>query len=330
MRLAWLFCFLLFAGAASAQKSDTPEDPLSAVLEIKVKVPKGARSLGTLGPERFGSGTLVREGYVLTIGYVVMEAESIEVTDARGRSVAATVAAYDHASGLAVLKLGTPLETRPLALGDSAALVEKQQVLAASLGGRDLSASTNSANIVYVVSRRAFAGSWEYLLDAAIYTFPPVNNWSGAALISPRGELLGVGSLLVPDAARAGAHSPGNMFVPVHLVKPILDELIARGKAPGAARPWLGINTEELRGKLFISRVSPGGPAELAGLKDGDLVVAIGNEGASTLADFYRRLWARGAAGVEVPLKVLQGTQLRDIIVRSIDRDQYYGPRPAR
>ena len=308
---------------ASAQRAADAADPLAAVLEIKARVPRGARSASSLGPERQGSGTLIRDGYVLTIGYLVTEAESIEVTDSRGRTVQASVAGYDHASGLGLLKLAEAVDAKPLALGDSAALADKQQLLAASGGGRE-----GANNIVYVVSRRPFTGAWEYMLDAAIYTYPPVDNWSGAALISPRGQLIGVGSLLVPDAAKAGEHLPGNMFVPVHLIAPIVDELIAQGRAPGAARPWLGLNTDELRGRLFISRVSPGGPAELAGLKSGDLVVALGKEEPGSLAEFYRRLWLRGAAGVDVPLTVLQGAQLREIVVRSIDRDRYF--RPAR
>lgn len=318
--LAWVVSGLLLAAAAPgwAQTTEQPDDLLAAVLEVKASVPKGARSLSTLGPERQGSGTLIREGYVLTIGYLVNEAETIEVTDARGNTVPATLAAYDHASGFGLLKLGASIEARPLPLGDSAALAEKQPLLAAASGGRE------GAGIVYVASRRAFAGGWEYLLDSAIYTYPPLPNWSGAALISPRGELLGVGSLLVPDAARPGVPAPGNLFVPVQLVKPILDQLIANGRAPGAARPWLGMNTDELRGRLFISRVSPGGPAELAGLKNGDIVVAIGDEEPGSLADFYRRVWARGAAGVEVPLRVLQGVQVKELTVRSIDRIEYF------
>jgi serine protease Do len=177
---------------------------------------------------------------------------------------------------------------------------------------------------VYVVSRRAFSGSWEYLLDSAIYTYPPVMDWSGAPLISSKGELLGIGSLIVPDAGGPGTQSPGNMFVPVDLLKPILDDLVAKGRRNGPARPWLGVNTDEVRGRLFVGRVSPDSPAARAGLKSGDIVLAVGNDEVTTLADFYRKLWGRGAAGAEVPLKVLQGTRINDVKVRSIDRVEYF------
>jgi S1-C subfamily serine protease len=288
------------------------------VVQVKAKILPNARSLATLGPQRQGTGVLVREGYVLTIGYLVIEAESIEVAGADGKVVPATLAAYDHASGFGLLKLIGPLAGKPLQLGDSSALAEREPAMIASYGGRE------ALSLVYVVSRRPFAGSWEYQLDSAIYTYPPVENWSGAALIGAKGDLLGIGSLIVGDAGGPGTQSPGNMFVPIDLLKPIIEEMIARGRAPGAPRPWLGLNAEELRGRLFVVRVSPEGPADRAGVRSGDIVIGVGGEEVTSLADFYRKVWARGEAGVEVPLRVLQGVQVNDVAVRSIDRLQYF------
>jgi S1-C subfamily serine protease len=311
----------------SAPAQDKPqaeaEETLSAIVRVKAKIVANARSAATLGLQREGSGVLVREGYVATIGYLVIEAESIEVATAEGKSVPAALAGYDHASGFGLLKLLAPLPGKPLPLGDSGALAEREPAMIASYGGRD------AVNVVYVVSRRPFSGSWEYLLDSAIFTYPPVMNWSGSSLISAKGELLGLGSLIVNDAAGAGTQSPGNMFVPVDLLKPILDDLIARGRANGPVRPWLGLNTEEMRGRLFVARVSPEGPAERAGLKSGDIVIGVGGDEVSSLADFYRKVWARGAAGVDVPLKVLQGVQVKDVNVRSIDRLEYFRSKPS-
>jgi S1-C subfamily serine protease len=308
--------------AAPAQDKAKPEaeaeETLSAIVRVKAKIVPNARSAATLGLQREGSGVLVRDGYVATIGYLVIEAESIEITGADGKSVPAALAGYDHASGIGLLKLLAPLTGKPLPLGESGALAEREPAMIASYGGRD------AVNVVYVVSRRPFSGSWEYLLDAAIFTYPPVMNWSGASLIGAKGELLGIGSLIVNDAAGAGTQSPGNMFVPVDLLKPILGDLIARGRAAGPVRPWLGLNAEEMRGRLFVARVSPEGPAERAGLKSGDIVIGVGGDEVSSLAEFYRKVWARGAAGVEVPLKVLQGVQVRDVNVRSIDRLEYF------
>jgi serine protease Do len=318
---AWLHGFfaaiLLLVGTAVAQEPK-PEEVLSAVVGVQAKIQADARSAVTLGHQRQGSGTLIREGLVLTIGYLVVEAESIQVTNAEGRTVPATLAGYDHASGFGLLKLAAPLAGKPMPLGDAAALEAQDQAIVAN--------ATANPSLVQVVSRRLFTGNWEYLLDSAIFTSPPIMDWSGAALIGARGELLGIGSLIVPDAGSPGTQSPGNMFVPVDLLKPILEDLVAKGKRSGPARPWLGVNTEHFMGRLFVARVSPGGPAERAGLKTGDIVLAVGGEAVATLPEFYRKLWARGAAGTQVPLKVLQGMQIRDVTVRSIDRVEYFKP----
>jgi len=320
-----LFPLALTLAPAYAQDKEKDEaaELLSAVVQVKAKILPNARSLATLGPQRQGSGVLVREGYVLTIGYLVIEAEAIEVLAADGKAVPATLAGYDHASGFGLLRLIGPLAGKPLPLGSSAALDEREPAMIATHGGRE------GVSLVHVVSRRPFSGSWEYQLDSAIYTYPPVQNWSGAALIGATGELLGIGSLIVPDAGGPGTQSPGNMFVPIDLLKPIFDDLVAKGRAAGPLRPWLGLNAEEMRGRLFVQRVSPEGPADRAGLKSGDIVLGVAGEEVTSLADFYRKIWARGAAGVEVPLRVLQGMQMREVTLRSIDRIEYFRQKPS-
>ena len=315
----------LFAGAAQAQDRSTQQaaDTLSAIVKVTARILPNARSAATLGARREGSGVLIRDGFVLTIGYLVIESEAVEVTGADGKSVPAALAGYDHASGFGLLKLVSPVAGKPLPLGDAGAIAEREQVMIAGYGGMD------GVNVVNVVSRRPFAGSWEYRLDSAIFTFPPVPNWSGAALIGGRGELLGIGSLIVGDALRSGVHSPGNMFVPIDLLKPILQDLIDRGRAAGPVQPWLGINTEEVRGRLYVARVSPQGPADQAGVLSGDIVIGVGADEVSSLAEFYAKVWARGPAGTEIPLRILQGAQVRDVVVRSIDRNEYFRTRPT-
>lgn len=310
--------FVVASAVFGAVAQDKPEDTLAAVIGVQAKIQANARSAESLGTQRRGTGVLIRDDYVLTIGYLVVEAEAIHLNGADGRTVPATVAAYDHASGFALLRVVGSLNARPLALGDSAALAEREPGLVIPASARD------APTLVRVVSRRPFSGSWEYMLDSAIFTYPPVADWSGAPLIGASGELLGIGSLIVPDAGAPGTQSPGNMFVPVDLLKPILEDLIADGRRRGPVRPWLGVNADEFRGHLFVSRVSPDGPAERAGLRPGDIVVAVSGEHVSTLAEFYRKIWGRGGAGVEVPIRVLQGAQLREVSVRSIDRVDYF------
>ena len=173
---------------------------------------------------------------------------------------------------------------------------------------------------VYVVAKREFAGNWEYLLDEAIFTSPPHPAWSGAALISRDGRLVGVGSLIVGDATGSGDNKPGNMFVPIDRLPPILGDLIAHGRPAGAQRPWLGVTTNETRGRLQVGRVTPGGPAEKAGLHAGDVIVGVAGEPARTMAEFYRKVWAQGVAGTVIPLDVEHGSAKRRVDIQSISR----------
>jgi S1-C subfamily serine protease len=192
--------------------------------------------------------------------------------------VPANIVGYDHETGFGLLRTIEPLKLKPMPLGKSAEIKEGDPVLVASFGGPAMVAGA------YVVAKREFAGSWEYLLDEALFTAPPHPAWSGAALINREGKLIGVGSLIVGDARGGGDKAPGNMFVPIDRLPPILGDLISAGRAAGPGRPWLGLNTEELRGRLFVSRVTPGGPAEKAGIQRGDVIVGVKGEHPKSLA----------------------------------------------
>lgn len=308
--------------AESAEKG--ADDTLAAVVQVRMKALPDSRTAAFLGAEREGSGIVIDEqGHVLTIGYIVIEADSIDLVTADGRTVPATLAGYDHATGFGLLRPVLPLKLKPVALGSSASVEERDPVMVLPYGGRD------AASLAFVVSRREFSANWEYLLESPIYTTPPSPRWSGAALIDRQGKLIGVGHLLVRDAALADSPVPGNLFVPIDLLKPILADLIAKGRARGPARPWLGLAADEVRGHLLVSRVSPEGPAAQAGLRDGDIIVGVGAEEVKSLSEFYRKVWGQGAAGVEIPLKVLQGVALKDLKLRSMDRVDYLRRKPS-
>ena len=296
-----------------------PEKFFSAIVKVEARALPDARSARTLGTEREGTGIVIDDqGLVLTIGYLIVEADEVDIVDDHGHTLPARVVAYDTSSGLGLIRPLVPFKGSPLPLGESGKLAESDPVLIVNHGGRE------QAALAYVVSRRPFTGNWEYLLDEAIYTSPPAPNWSGAALIGKDGRLLGVGSLILRDATEADPHLPGNMFVPIDLLKPILPELIRTGHSAGPARPWLGVAADEVQGRLIVTRVSPESPAERAGLRAGDIILAVGGEAVRSQAEFYRKIWGRGAAGSDIPLRLLQGIDVRDINVHSIDRVEYF------
>jgi serine protease Do len=300
---------------ASAQSGFTVDGVLEAVVQVVSKVPAEARTARTLGTNRDGSGVVIdSNGLILTIGYAILEAESSEIVLSNGKRVAARPVAYDHASGFGLLRANQKLSVKPVELGDSSALAVRDPILMVSHGGR------KGALPGLVVSRRPFAGSWEYMLERAIYTAPPHPAFGGAALFSAKGKLVGIGSLIVGDAMELGHATPGNMFIPIDQLKPILGDLLEKGRATGPHRPWLGIYAQEIHGRLFVSRTARGGPAQSAGVRQGDIVVGIAGEPVTSLIDFYRRVWKLGHAGISVPLDILQGAKVLPISVKSTDR----------
>ncbi|MBL8675372.1 MAG: serine protease, partial [Rhodospirillales bacterium] len=257
------------------------------------------------------------DGLVLTVGYLIMEARSVEVVEAGGRRLSASIVAYDFDSGFGLVRTALPLRAKALSLGDSAALKFKDVVTVAGHGG------PGAAQRAIVTDRRDFAGYWEYLLENAVFTSPPYGSFGGAALIGEDGALLGIGSLFVGDAYRAhGGVLPGNMFIPVEKLKPIL-ETLKRGERAGASRPWLGVYTQQMPGRLAVAYVAPDSPAERAGLTRGDLIRRVDGVDVDKIAEFYRKLWSLGPGGTSVTLGVERDGIVVDVVVRSVDRYRY-------
>jgi len=293
---------------------------LSAVVGLRTTVPKDRRSAQTLGTEREGHGVLIDDqGLVVTIGYLITEADTVTITDIDGRELPATIVGYDYESGFGLVRTERPIRLKPMPFGDSDSLELRSEAYVAGLGGEKATLK------VKVAGRREFAGYWEYLLDNAIFTVPAYPLWGGSALIGQDGALLGIGSLLVQEALGPGAPAfPGNMYVPINRLKPVFGELVANGRLSTPPRPWLGLLTVEHMGQLVVTGISDGGPADRAGLQRGDILHALNGEVLDDVADFYRKLWASGPAGTAVTLRMERDNDSFEVTVRTGDRARYY------
>jgi len=295
----------------------------NAVVGVKVKALPNARSNETLGQERTGSGVVINaDGLVLTIGYLILEADTVVVTDGE-HTVPATVVAYDHPTGFGLLKPVGRIATTPIRLGTARPVGQLDRLMIVTGGDEQ------AVSIATVVSKRKFAGYWEYLIDDAIFTSPPRLDHSGAALINKDGELVGIGSLFVMDALTPGEKLPGNMFVPVDLLKPVLDQLVRTGSQEAARRPWLGVNSLEEDGRIKVMQVNEDSPAQKAGIEAGDIILSVDGTPVESLEKFYNTLWQRGPAGTEFTLTVLHGVNVRQVMVRSIDRREFVRTKPT-
>ncbi|MDP6428103.1 MAG: S1C family serine protease [Rhodospirillales bacterium] len=291
------------------------DNALASVLRLGSEVPEEAFSARTLGTERQGNGIKIDDdNFILTIGYLVVDASRIVLNGRGGQEAEAELVGYSHETGLAVIHALQPLDLPSLPIGGADDLKEKEAIIIAPYGGAQHSISGA------VASRREFAGSWEYMLDRAIFTTPIHPNWSGAALIRGDGKLAGVGSLWVNDAEKGKKDSQGNMFVPIDLLKPIYEDLITVGRARGPMRPWIGMYTAEAMGRLFVSGIIPDGPSEMAGVEAGDLITGINDQAVTSLVDMYGKLWASGEAGVEVLINLRRDGEDIDIAVKSESR----------
>ena len=289
---------------------------LSSVVGLETQIPSDAYTAEVLGEVRGGNGVLIDEsGIVLTIGYLVTEAERVRLHTRHGESAEGHVLGVDTASGLALVQTLDPLDIPAIKIGDSRHAALRDPVVIGGAGGRRRSIAA------HIVARQEFAGYWEYLIEEAIFTSPAHPNWGGTALIGPEGDLLGVGSLQLQHQAAGGRMLPLNMMVPVELLTPVYDTLKAGKRTK--VRPWLGLFAQEHEDAVVIVGLAGDGPAKRAGLREGDVVRAAAGMDLTNLADFYRSIWALGGPGVDVPLTVEREGDLFQLTVVSADRHDF-------
>jgi S1-C subfamily serine protease len=292
------------------------EHVLSSVVGLHAIIPSDAFTAETLGTERAGNGVLIGDGLVVTIGYLITEAESLWLHLGDGRVVEGHALAYDQETGFGLVQALGQIDLPALPLGSVNDVEVGDRVVLGGAGGRSHSVAAR------IAAKQEFAGYWEYVLDEAIFTFPSHPNWGGAGLISPQGELIGIGSLQV-ERERGGETENLNMVVPIDLLKPVLDDLRRFGRVAKPARPWLGFYSTEIEDKVVIVGIAPKGPAARAELKTGDVVLAVKGENVSTLAELYRKVWSLGAAGAEVPLTLYRDGVTFEVAVNSSDRAKF-------
>lgn len=301
--------------APAAAQAPAVEDILGALVRVEAEIPSDARTARFLGTEREANGIVIDgNGLVLTIGYIVLEAMAATVRDSAGNAVQAEIVAYDYDTGFGLIRALEPIAVVPMRFGDSGSLAAADQVLIVGADG---------AAPAFVIARDEFAGYWEYLLEDAIFTAPPFAGWAGAALVGADGRLLGIGSLYIQRQAPNGRTLPGNMFVPINALKPILADLLENGRGPGPPRPWMGMFTRDVGGNVVVTRAVPDGPAATAGVVPGEVVAKVAGRNVSDMADLFRKVWALGSAGVDVPLELTGEHGTRQVVVRSADRYDY-------
>ena len=292
------------------------DSALAAVVGVRAVVPPDAFTAETLGTERTGNGVLIRpDGLVLTVGYLVTEAETIWLTLIDGRSVPATVLGYDQTTGFGLVQALARLDLPALPIGQSSTVTVGDQVVLGGAGGRKRSVAAR------IVAKQEFAGYWEYVVDEAIFTAPSHPNWGGTALINPNGELIGIGSLQLQEGREQGPPGNLNMVVPIDLLTPVLDDLMTLGRPNRPPRPWLGLFATEIEDKVVIVGMAKDGPAQRADLQTGDVVLSVGGAAVKDLAGLYRRVWAMGVAGVEVPFSIYREGETFEARVKSRDRN---------
>ncbi|MCR9073717.1 MAG: S1C family serine protease [Alphaproteobacteria bacterium] len=312
-----------------AEDAPQPENPrpehtgfdlnhvLSSVVGVRCHIPEDAFTASVLGTERSGNGVVIRsDGLVLTIGYLITEAETVWITDHQGRAFPGAVLAYDQETGFGLVQALVRDTLPAVEMGVSSNVTEGDPVVLVGHGGRRAAINTQ------VIAVREFAGYWEYLLDEAIFTSPAHPNWGGAGLFDQEGRLIGIGSLFIQQSQGEETPIDGNMIVPIDLIKPIYESMVTRGTAGRVPRPWLGMYCTEVEDRLVVAGLSDDGPAEMADVQVGDIVEKVDGVGVSTLAEMFRAIWAVGSAGADIPITVIREGERLDLSIASISRAQ--------
>ena len=316
----FILIFFQISFAEEKKKIETQEHfekIYESIVRITSTVPDEARTAASLGTSRRGTGVVIDDKHILTIGYIVAEADKIEIGLPGGKEVPGDLVAYDHSSGFGILKTILPTKLNPLKLGDSDNISEEDLLFVIPYPDQGQGSGARA------VSRRSFAGWWEYYLEKPIYTYPMTQSWAGTPLLNSYGEIIGIGSLYVQESV-LGVQSPGNLFVPVNILKPILSDLLKNGRRTKQINPYMGINSEESNGKVYITRVSENGPAARAGILSKDIILSVNGIKVNSIKDFYLTAWSLGGPGTLIKLEVERDQKKISFDIKTVDRMDYF------
>ena len=287
---------------------------IASVVSVKAIASDDAFTARSLGTERLGHGVVMRQsGLVLTVGYLIVEAQEVWLRTIDGRVIAGHALAYDQETGFGLVQAMSSLDLPVLPFAGDRDVAPGDSLVIAGSGGRE------AALAAHCVARQPFAGYWEYWLANAIMSAPAHPFWGGAAAIDEDGRLAGIASLQVETSDGKNGQSH-NMIIPIGLLPPILDDLMKFGRPNKPPRPWLGIYATEIGERVVIAGLADDGPAEQAGVEIGDMLVAVAGEKPTSLGELWRRIWAQGAAGVEIPLLIERQDRILEVRIKSADR----------
>ncbi len=290
---------------------------LRSVVLVHTEISEDAFTATMLGTERIGHGTVIREdGLVLTIGYLITEADTIWLTTYDGAVVQGHALAYDQVTGFGLILPFGPLNVTPMARGSATTVSVDDRVVVIGHGGIEHSLAAK------IIARREYAGYWEYLVEDALFTSPPHPQWGGTALVGLDGRLMGIGSMILQESVDDNTFD-ANMFVPIDLLEPILDDMVRLGRPARPARPWLGMYATPMEGHLVVYRLTQDGPAHRAGLRLGDVVLEVAGQPVTELGEMFRKVWSVGPAGADIPMTVARGRGTSMVHVRSADRNDF-------
>lgn len=291
------------------------EQVVPSTVSIHVTVPQHHHSAPLLGPERMGSGTIVDpNGYILTVNYIIIGASTVKVSLFDNSQADAEVVAQDFASGMGVIKIpSSGFPTVPLR--SSQELKPGDEVFIAAGSGQENGRRVSGGGLTSV---SPFDAYWEYSLDRALISTAMNPGLGGGPMFDMHGRMTGVVSLNLNEVGKF------SLAIPVENFQDHRDELLRYGRRiTRPSRAWIGLYSHTLRNHLVVAGILPGGPGDTAGLKAGDVVLAIDNQEISDRPAFYQQLWSR-PAGETVLFRIFRNNAVQTIPVVSGNVEEFF------